>query len=47
MNPIITYENYELFPWGTGYKSEIDGKWKFFDSASQWKQYIDFIKGKR
>ena len=43
---LITYEGYALYEWGRGYKSEVDGKWIEFDSAGQWKRYIDNIKRK-
>lgn len=46
MNPILKYNGYELFAWGNAYKSEIDGRWREFDTASQWKQYIDLITRK-
>jgi len=38
---LITYEGYTLYEWGCGYKSEIGGRWVTFDSAGQWKRYID------
>lgn len=44
---ILTYEGYALYEWGRGYKSEIDGRWRQFDTASQWVQYINYIKGRR
>lgn len=38
---LITYEGYALYPYGRGYKSLIKDRWMEFDSASQWKRYID------
>ena len=38
---LITYNGYALIEWGRGYKSEIDGRWIQFDTAGQWKQFID------
>lgn len=47
MSPaILTYEGYSLYPWGSAYKSEIDGKWRQFDTAGQWVQYINLLIGK-
>ena len=43
---LITYDGYALYEWGRGYKSEIAGEWVLFDSAGQWKRYIDKIKGR-
>ena len=43
---LLTYEGYALYEWGRGYKSEINGKWRQFDTASQWVQYINLIIGK-
>lgn len=43
---VLTYEGYALYEWGRGYKSEIDGKWRMFDTAGQWVQYINLLKGK-
>ena len=43
MNALLTYNGYVLYEWGNGYKSEIDGQWIKFDTAGQWKQYIDKI----
>lgn len=43
---LITYDGYALYEWGRGYKSEIGGEWIQFDSAGQWKRYIDKIKGR-
>ena len=40
---LITYEGYALYEWGRGYKSLIEDRWMQFDTASQWKQYIDKI----
>lgn len=44
---ILTYEGYSLFSWGSAYKSEVDGKWRQFDTAAQWVQYINLITGKK
>ncbi len=41
MTILITYNGYALIEWGRGYKSEIDGRWIQFDTAGQWKQFID------
>lgn len=41
MSAIFIYNGYSLYPWGCGYKSEIGGRWIEFDSAAQWKKYID------
>ena len=43
-NALIVYEGYALYEWGRGYKSEIGGEWINFDSAGQWKRYIDLLK---
>ena len=45
MTVLLIYEGYALHEWGRGYKSEIDGQWLQFDTAGQWKQFIDKIKG--
>ena len=47
MNALLVYEGYSLFEWGKAYKSEIDGKWRQFDTAAQWVQYINIITGKK
>ena len=47
MNALLVYEGYALYEWGRAYKSEIDGKWRQFDTASQWVQYINLITGKK
>ena len=41
---LLTYEGYALYEWGPGYKSLINDEWITFDTAGQWKQYIDMIK---
>lgn len=46
MSALMTYEGYALYSWGRGYKSLIDDEWIKFDTAGQWKQYIDMIKGR-
>ena len=43
---VMTYEGYSLYAWGSGYKSEVGGKWIEFDSAGQWKRFIDNLKRK-
>ena len=47
MSAVITYEGYALFEWGPGWKSEIDGEWRIFDTAGQWYEYINLIKRKK
>lgn len=46
-NALLSYEGYYLFEWGNRYKSLIDDKWRNFDTASQWVQYINYIKNKQ
>lgn len=41
MTILLIYDGYALIEWGRGYKSEIDGRWIQFDTAGQWKQFID------
>lgn len=41
MTVLLIYDGYALHEWGRGYKSEIDGRWIQFDTAAQWKQFID------
>ena len=44
MNAVLmTYHGYALYAWGRGYKSLIKDEWITFDSAAQWKRYIDLI----
>lgn len=44
MTAILTYEGYTLTERAQGgYRSVIDGETVSFDTASQWKQYIDLI----
>ena len=43
---VLTYEGFALYEWGRGWKSEIDGEWRQFDTAGQWVQYINLIKRK-
>lgn len=43
---ILTYEGYTLFDEGVTYMSCIDGKTLWFDTAGQWVQYINYIKGR-
>ena len=42
---LLTYEGFVLYdkPDG-GYRSEINGHVILFDTVSQWKQYIDYMK---
>lgn len=47
MNALLVYEGYALYEWGRAYKSEIDGKWRQFDTAAQWVQYINLITRKK
>lgn len=44
MMALLVYEGYTLYEWGKGYKSLINDSWVMFDTASQWKRYIDRIK---
>lgn len=44
---ILKYEGYTLEDSPLGYKSKINGEWLIFDTASQWKQFIDYRNGKR
>ena len=41
MTVLLIYDGYALHEWGRGYKSEIDGHWLQFDTAGQWKRFID------
>ncbi len=44
---LLRYEGYTLYAGPAGrYRSEIDGEVILFDTASQWVQYINLIKGK-
>jgi len=44
MTVILTYEGFTLVEQERGgYRSTINGKTITFDTASQWKQYIDLI----
>ena len=43
---LVTYEGYTLYEHGSAYKSLINDRWMEFDSAGQWKRYIDKIKRK-
>lgn len=45
-NALLVYEGYSLFAWGNSYKSLIEDKWRQFDTAAQWVQYINLIKRK-
>ena len=47
MNVLIVYEGFSLYEWGNAYKSLIDDEWRIFDTAGQWKQFIDLIKGRK
>lgn len=39
---LLKYEDYTLEDSPHGYKSKIDGQVLIFDTASQWKQLIDY-----
>lgn len=41
---VLTYEGYSLYESPRGYLSTIDGKTVTFDTAGQWKKYIDYKK---
>lgn len=43
---LVTYEGYTLYEHGSVYKSLINDRWIEFDSAGQWKRYIDNLKRK-
>lgn len=44
---ILTYEGFFLVESGRQWKSLIEDQWLRFDTAGQWKQYIDkFVKRK-
>ena len=43
---LLVYEGYALYEWGRGYKSMIGDRWVEFDTAGQWKRYIDNILNK-
>lgn len=43
MTAILKYRDYILYTWMSGYKSEINGEWVEFDTAGQWKKYIDLL----
>ena len=47
MTVLLIYDGYALHEWGHGYKSEIDGEWLQFDTAGQWKQFIDRKRNER
>lgn len=45
---LLQYDGYTLEDAPHGYKSKIDGQVLTFDTASQWKQFIDYKNyGKR
>ena len=46
---VLTYEGFALCDFGRGYRCCIDDEWISFDTAGQWKAYIDMIlrNGKR
>lgn len=45
MNIVLTYEGYQLVEWSKGgYRSAFGDKVLNFDTATQWKQYIDLLK---
>lgn len=41
---VMTYEGYSLYEAPRGYLSSIDGEIVKFDTAGQWKQFIDYKK---
>lgn len=43
MTALIVYEGFTLYEWGKGYKSLINDEWRMFDTAGQWKKYIDLL----
>ena len=47
MRALITYKGYTLEESPMGYRSKIDGEILRFDTAGQWKQYIDKNEGKK
>lgn len=48
MTAVLTYEGFTLVESASGgYLSTINGKTIAFDTASQWKQYIDIVIIKR
>lgn len=51
MNVVLTYEGYQLVERGKGgYRSAFGDRVINFDTAAQWKQYIDYLvngKGKK
>ena len=46
MTAVLKYNDFFLYEWGKGWKSDINGEWMIFDTVSQWKDYIDLIKRK-
>jgi len=45
MNIVLTYEGYQLVERSKGgYRSNFGDKVLNFDTATQWKQYIDLLK---
>lgn len=47
MSALIIYEGYTLYESGRSYKSLINDEWRQFDTASQWKKYIDLLMKKK
>lgn len=46
MSAVLTYEGYTLETDGMVYQCRIGKEVRKFDTAGQWKQYIDYINGK-
>lgn len=44
---LMTYKGYELTLCPNGYRSKIDGELLRFDTAGQWKSYIDYYENTR
>lgn len=44
---LLKYDGYILEDAPHGYKSKINGEWLTFDTASQWKKFIDYGKGRK
>lgn len=44
---LLKYGGYTLEDGPLGYKSKIDGRVLTFDTASQWKQFIDLRDGSK
>lgn len=44
MSAVLTYEGYTLETDGRVYQSRIGNHVRKFDTAGQWKEYIDYLK---